>query len=152
MFVEDLKSFVKEKSSAAHQTGELSLVVHARRGDFPLCDQLSIDYYVSAIKESGLHDVIVVSDTPQFVECLTSELKKIQNDYEVRANRCFTMLDDFLLIANSHNMVLSNSTFSYWASQINPIKNVFVPENRKENIRWYLPMRNRNVSYIRSFS
>lgn len=93
--------------------------VHIRGGDF-LTDKYSgiasVDYYcenLAKVKELNIvESFVIVTDDKRYASELA---KRMSLDYSFSEGN---MLDDFLLLAQSQVKILSNSTFSIWASAL----------------------------------
>ncbi|APY32478.1 hypothetical protein LFZ5_10870 [Salmonella enterica subsp. enterica serovar Apapa str. SA20060561] len=105
--------------------------IHIRGGDFlteKYSDIASVDYYhekLTKVKELNIAErFIIVTDDRRYASELA---KKISLDYSFSEG---SMLEDFLLIAQSQIKILSNSTFSIWASALGfqPGCIVFAPQ------------------------
>jgi hypothetical protein len=102
--------------------------VHVRCGDY-ISSQInrsiygmpSVDYYVQATKRllqsSQTKSVIIVSDEPELAwNLIGCELLKIQGvSISVSSG---TSLEDFLLLSTSRAIVMSNSTYCWWAAWV----------------------------------
>ncbi len=98
--------------------------VHVRRGDYVGAGwALPFSYYSSALRiasSRGYRKVFVASDDPMVGDLLRSSLESdgweiIRSD-DYRDASAFT---DFHLLAGSDALILSNSTFSWWAARLN---------------------------------
>ena len=100
--------------------------IHVRRGDYmknlykhPFCGKR---YYREAIKELGNPDrIIIFSDD---IKWCRNNLRGENIDYMEGSS----FLDDFFLMTFAEQLVISNSSFSYWAAFLNEKKSkVIVP-------------------------
>jgi hypothetical protein len=102
------------------------LVVHIRRGDFVgLGLNLDLDFYKRAIStifemNQNLTSVILVTDDRAFCEANFSEYSNL----EIFKGNNF--VEDFLFLAKANYLLISRSTFSWWAARIGE-KTVFFP-------------------------
>jgi hypothetical protein len=111
------------------------LCVSLRRGDYVAfgCD-LSFDYYVRSLElvaNSDVKSVVVTSDDRLAAQALSEHLRSkgydasTANDVVLRngggGTSVDTVLRDFCLIANARNVVMSNSTFCWWATVLGDV-------------------------------
>lgn len=141
--------FRKFKLSLSTNEGA-DVVVHARLGDFPPPDRLDMGYYIRAIRELSESKVTVVTDTPSFVLQLSSACKSEGLKVEILQSCGTSALDDFLILRQAKKLVISNSTFCYWASQFSDAE-VFYPSYRKPGVQWYFPIHNNIQHCVPSF-
>ena len=94
--------------------------VHIRRGDYlkysSFHNVCNLDYYLKAITTIGDGSFIFVSDDINWVK----ENFKSENYYFVDFNN---ELLDFTLMTMCNNVVISNSSFSWWGSYLNNNEN-----------------------------
>lgn len=110
------------------QSNVKSVSIHVRRGDFvgskfDLCGK---KYYQKAIEylKERLEDPFfyIFTDDKKFVEQEFSDLKnKKMISHTVEESDI-----DMLLMSNCHHNIISNSTFSFWGSFLNPNKDKLV--------------------------
>lgn len=144
-----LTTLLKEKFHSEAIQGNIKdkVILHARLGDFPSEIRLKDDYYLKAIQTLNIKKIILVTDTPDYL----SKLKKnLPSDVEITLSAGKSMMDDFLLMANATNLIISNSTFSYWASQINPAENLIYPNTIIPETPWNYPLLNKFQQKIRN--
>lgn len=90
------------------------------------------EYYMEALKYFPDKRVIVVTDN------IEEARKTIGQDYKYVSN---TPIEDFYLMSKAENLIMSNSTFSWWAAWLSGAKTV-VPKD------WFprLPVSTRDVN------
>jgi|GEM_PF-3119519 len=94
--------------------------VHYRGGDFlKLGIGLPLNYYAS-IKQD---EIFIVTDDPDNASLLLGDLK-----IKTHIVKSKSAIYDFLLLANSGVLYLSNSTFSWWASELSDASVIFQPK------------------------
>ena len=113
-----------------------SAVIHIRGGDFLSIENLNIcklDYYKNSINyalSKGLKDFIVISEDQIYGKQVIKKLKQSFCDLQISILRSGSIKNDFNLIRSSKFAILSNSTFSWWASFLSNSKKEFlVPSN-----------------------
>jgi len=115
-------------SKTAKLTEELkkdnSVCIHMRRGDFSEVFLVPINYQKQAINlvqkiipNAKFH---IFSDE---ISLAKEELKDI-NHISFVSNPSFTALDDFFLMTTCANIIIANSTFSWWAAYLGDDKNL----------------------------
>ena len=113
-----------------------SAIIHIRGGDFLSIENLNIckfDYYKNSINyalSKGLKEFIVICDDQIYGEQVIKKLKQSFRDLQISILKSGTIKNDFNLIRSSKFAILSNSTFSWWASFLSNSKKEFlVPLN-----------------------
>ena len=113
-----------------------SAIIHIRGGDFLSIENLNIckfDYYKNSINyalSKGLKEFIVICDDQIYGEQVIKKLKQSFCDLQISILKSGTIKNDFNLIRSSKFAILSNSTFSWWASFLSNSKKEFlVPLN-----------------------
>ena len=113
-----------------------NVVIHIRGGDFLSIKNLNIcklDYYKNSIKyclSKGLKTFIVICEDQRYGKQVIKELKKCFTHLQIKIVKSDTIKNDFNLIRSSQVAILSNSTFSWWASFLSNSKKEFlVPSN-----------------------
>ena len=113
-----------------------NVVIHIRGGDFLSIDKLNIckfDYYKKSIEyflSKGLNSFIVISEDQRYGEEIIKGLKMCFTDLQISIIKSDSIKNDFNVIRSSKLAILSNSTFSWWASFLSTSKKEFlVPSN-----------------------
>jgi hypothetical protein len=133
-----------EGTTLAMRTGipSFDLCVHLRRGDYvTLGRELSFGYYVRSLQVLGesVKSVVVTSDDElaarTFCEYLKAKGYSACTPSEAEASREASsprdsdpVLYDFCLMANAKNIIMSNSTYCWWATVLGD----HLSENREE--------------------
>ena len=120
------------------------LGIHVRRGDYGVHQKhgmLSSKYYQAALQELRLRgveweDVWVFSDQ---IDSAQSELSNIfdasSNVYYVKPPESSNSLESLFLMSKFSNLIIANSTFSWWAATLgSKKKNIVCPE------KWFAEM------------
>ena len=113
-----------------------NVVIHIRGGDFLSIKNLNIcklDFYKKSIEYSiskGLKTFVVISEDKRYGNKVIKELKKLLPDLQISFINSDSIKNDFNVLRSAKFAILSNSTFSWWASFLsNSKKNFFVPSN-----------------------
>ena len=113
-----------------------NVIIHIRGGDFLKIDNLNIcksDYYRKSIKyflSKGFKKFSVVSEDRKYGKEIIKEMKKCFDDLKISLLNSNSIKEDFNIIRSSRLAILSNSTFSWWASFLSNTKTEFlVPSN-----------------------
>jgi hypothetical protein len=127
------KLLKKFKSSFPYYPDE-RVAIHVRRGDYlkvsdyhPVCD---LDYYQRAIDMFPADTkFLVFSDDIDWCE-QSFEGKRFTHYQAIGLISGLGDLDDFYLMSSCHHQIISNSTFSWWASWLNtnPDKRIIAPK------------------------
>ncbi len=112
------------------------VVIHLRGSDFLKISNLNIcklEYYKKSINyaiSKGHNSFKLISDDQKYGEEFLNEIKKCFFDLKISMLASDTIKNDFNLIRSAKLAILSNSTFSWWASFLSITKKEFiVPEN-----------------------
>jgi hypothetical protein len=115
------------------------LALHVRRGDYSLSANrsngiLSKHYYEKAIENCMDHDVIwIFSDSPNDVE---KEFENLNFSFEIIAPPNWTdPVESLLLMSNVQQLVISNSTFSWWSAMLAPEKTSIIAPLKWNELR-----------------
>ena len=113
-----------------------NVIIHVRGGDFlnikhlNICDNI---YYKKAIEyalRKGFNTFKVISEDRQYAKEIIKEMKKYFIDLKISILKSNSIKNDFNIIRSSNLAILSNSTFSWWASFLsNSKKELLVPSN-----------------------
>ena len=113
-----------------------NVVIHIRGGDFLSINNLNIcklAYYKNSIEyfhSKGLKTFMVICEDQSYGKELIKELKNYFTDLQISILKSDSIKNDFNLIRSSKLAILSNSTFSWWASFLSNSKKEFlVPSN-----------------------
>jgi hypothetical protein len=122
------------------------VVLHVRRGDFSSGEILPFDYYRAAFKASCQNEFIVVTEDLESYHGLQSEFSS--EGYVFHLPEESSLNKDFNLMANADTLIMSNSTFCYWASQVGEVKNVIHPSTLSRHKSWFFKLVNNNAQQI----
>ena len=113
-----------------------NVIIHVRGSDFLKIKHLNIcdnSYYKKAIKyalRKGFNTFKVISEDRQYSKEIIKEMKKYFIDLKISILKSNSIKNDFNIIRSSNLAILSNSTFSWWASFLSNSKIEFlVPPN-----------------------
>ena len=113
-----------------------NVIIHVRGGDFLKIKHLNIcdnSYYKKAIEyalRKGFNTFKVISEDRQYAKEIIKEMKKYFIDLKISILKSNSIKNDFNIIRSSNLAILSNSTFSWWASFLSNSKKEFlVPSN-----------------------
>ena len=112
------------------------VLIHLRGGDFLRISDLNIcklEYYKKSIMyaiSKGYNSFKLISEDQKYGTEFLKEIKKSFNNLKISMLNSDTIKNDFNLIRSSKFAILSNSTFSWWASFLSISKEEFiVPAN-----------------------
>ena len=113
-----------------------NVVIHIRGGDFLSIKHLNIcklDFYKKSIEyalSKGLKNFVVISEDQRHGKEVIKEIKKCLPHLKISIIKSDSIKNDFNLIRSAKFAILSNSTFSWWASFLsNKKKEFLVPSN-----------------------
>ena len=113
-----------------------NVVIHIRGGDFLSIKNLNIcklDFYKKSIKcalSRGLKTFVVISEDRRYGKEIIKELRKCFPHLQISIMKTDSIKNDFNIIRSAKFAILSNSTFSWWASFLSTSKKEFlVPSN-----------------------
>tara|TARA_S200000501_G_scaffold316506_1_gene309430 strand:+ start:1088 stop:1921 length:834 start_codon:yes stop_codon:yes gene_type:complete len=111
------------------------VVIHVRGGDFLKISNLNIcklDYYKKSIYyalSKGYISFKIISEDKAYGKEILKELKNYFTNLKISMLNSESIKNDFNIIRSSKFAILSNSTFSWWASFLSTTKREFiVPE------------------------
>lgn len=141
-----LNEFYYVKSKIKNNNKKL-ISIHIRRGDLitstkasRIFELIDIEYYRRAVKLFN-KDVIylVFGDDPNFTQKFANEI----NGIAVK-NLNYSLQEEFMLMSFCDHYIISNSTFSWWASYFgyNPSKRVIAPR------KWYTDAKLNEENYL----
>ena len=112
------------------------VVIHLRGSDFLTIPNLNIcnlEYYKKSINyaiSKGYNSFKLISEDQIYGKEVLKEIKKYFIDLKIQLLKSDSIKNDFNLIRSSKLAILSNSTFSWWASFLSTSKIEFiVPKN-----------------------
>ena len=112
------------------------VVIHLRGGDFLKIPNLNIcnfEYYKKSISyaiSKGYYSFKLISEDQIYGKEILEEIKKCFVGLRIQLLDSYSIKNDFNLIRSSKLAILSNSTFSWWASFLSTSKKEFiVPKN-----------------------
>ena len=113
-----------------------NVLIHIRGGDFLSIKNLNIckiDFYKKSIEyalSKGLKTFVVISEDKRYGNRVMKDLKKFLPDLQISIRNSDSIKNDFNIIRSAKFAILSNSTFSWWASFLSNSKKEFlVPSN-----------------------
>ena len=113
-----------------------NVLIHIRGGDFLNIKHLNIckfDYYKKSINyflSKGLNNFKVICADQTYGEKVIKELKNNYINLKISIQKPNSIMNDFNMIRSSKLAILSNSTFSWWASFLSHTKQeLIVPSN-----------------------
>ena len=108
------------------------VVIHIRGGDFLKIKHLNIcqvEYYIESIKYSlskGYKSFKVISEDQKYGREIIKEIKNYFINLNISMTTRNSIKNDFNIIRSSELAILSNSTFSWWASFLSNSKKEFI--------------------------
>ncbi len=113
-----------------------SVVIHIRGGDFLNIENLNIcksEYYRKSIKyfrNKGFKKFTIISEDQKYGQEIINQMKNSFDNLKISLHNSNSIKEDFNIIRFSRLAILSNSTFSWWASFLSNSKIEFlVPSN-----------------------
>ena len=109
-----------------------NVIIHVRGGDFLKIKHLNICdnyYYKKAIEyalRKGFNTFKVISEDRKYAKEIIKEMKKYFIDLKISILKSNSIKNDFNIIRSSNSAILSNSTFSWWASFLSNTKTEFL--------------------------
>ena len=109
-----------------------NVLIHIRGGDFLSIKNLNICkiyFYKKSVEyaiSKGLKTFVVISEDKRYGNKIIKELKKFFPDLQISIRNSDSIKNDFNLIRSAKFAILSNSTFSWWASFLSSSKQEFL--------------------------
>ncbi len=113
-------------------------VIHLRLGDFKTEDQLTMNYYAEAIALIGETKYTVVTNDRSVI----TKLRTVISGKDFILAKGKSVADDFYIMASANKLIMSNSTFCYWASQVGMVNDVVFPDKLSKKKQWTFPLLN----------
>jgi hypothetical protein len=110
------------------ETSREDLVVHVRLGDFFKQffekDNYDLGLVHSLIKQQSFRRLVVVTDSPEdpFIE-------RLRSDFAAEVARG-DRLSDFVTLMRAKRLLITPSTFSWWAAWLSEAEHIFFPRGR----------------------
>ena len=127
-----LKQFYHEATmgGALHK----NTVLYIRNGDYK-----DIGVYLGLDSYYKILDKVYSSNLTIVVEHIDDDVKSIAQKYNANIFSK-SIFEDFLYIKNASNIIMSQSTFSWWAAFLSEAKNVYIPLSVKGKSKgwWYV--------------
>jgi hypothetical protein len=149
-FASYLDGYFEGKRGSQVMSLDKIAVVHVRRGDF-ITKQLAVNYYVDAIKRLGVNEVMVISHDADDGLFIKKGCQRLGFDISLTPSDACDIWEDFLLIKNANFLVMSNSTFCYWAVLLNANCSVVYPSHYKPGAKWFLPIEHTSNQCLAAF-
>jgi len=109
-----------------------NVVIHIRGGDFLSIEHLNIckfNYYKNSIEyalSKGLKTFLIIAEDQKYGKEMMRELKNSFSNLRISILKSDSIKNDFNFIRSSKLAILSNSTFSWWASLLSNTKQEFL--------------------------
>lgn len=128
-FLREILPIKEEILCAKNLVCENSLLIHVRGGDFLYSNSiLGSEYYATALSKLDMtsRDATVITDDPIYARQLLGEeiildLKLENERHKMTADHHIggSFVSDFLKLIYARNIILSNSSFAFWAAVLN---------------------------------
>ncbi len=119
---EKLKNWFYIENDTWKKPGNNDLVVHIRLGDYKNIGKnyLGFDYYYNTIKSESFDNCYIVTDEPTH-----EDIKKLESEgCKIISN---SALEDYYFLRNAKKLVISHSTFSWWAAYLGDAHTIHFP-------------------------
>jgi hypothetical protein len=127
-----LKQFFSEATIGGEQHNDT--VLYIRNGDYKdIGVYLGLDNYYRILDSINCDNLTIV------VEHIDDDVNNIIQKYNANIFSK-SVFEDFLYIKNASNIIMSQSTFSWWAAFLSEAKNIYVPLSIKGKSKgwWYV--------------
>jgi len=146
-----IQKYLKNNSELTNQLKIVkhSRILHYRGGDYLKDDFRSIsDSFYSYIFKKNIPDYIITNDIQNAVNHLNQFSKQ-----EIKVINTNNALEDFILMVYANQLIISNSTFSWWASEIGYSNKIIQPDPLFNHVEWNVETNKNRLKYsIRSSS
>lgn len=121
---------------------ENSVAIHIRKGDYPIEWRVEDSFYYKALdfitKKIRIDNIYIFCQDKKFANQFIESLPQF-NVIDITHNRQYSDLEEFYLMSSCRNLIISNSTFSWWAAYIcdNENKIVIAPKMRYWDENFY---------------
>lgn len=129
------------KENLIEMTDKKILGIHVRRGDYKKLKEtfglLDHVYYEKAIaqafNEQFYDEIWLFSDEPQEAKTIAQKFGNIKLIEEPQGSN---PLEAMILLSKCHGIVISNSTFAWWAAKMSLHSNIYIPSPWFKNERY----------------
>jgi FkbM family methyltransferase len=132
--IDSQKEIIKNKYIKLFDDKE-TIAIHFRLGDYKRLQNhhplLSDEYYINSLKQINLFDKkIYVFCEKEDIDIVSERMINILSNFD---NNSFKIingendLEELFLISLCNNIIIANSTFSWWSGVFSKHKNVFIP-------------------------
>lgn len=139
-YFENAQDEVKEVFKLPHTEGFGDWCsIHVRRGDYVNSTNfppITMEYVEKAMFEQsarGQNKFMVFSDDIEWCK------QNINGDYEIRFSEGRGEFDDLAMMASCGHNIIANSSYSWWASYLNPNPNKIIVSPAQHGNNWYGP-------------
>jgi len=125
-YKKEVKQWLKIDCKGLPKVSKNDLVVHIRRGDYvELGFALSFDFYTKCLNQTKYHKLYVCTDEPNdhFIKKFIKE-----NNAELFHG---SVLEDFCFMKKFNKIIMSASTFCWWAAYLSDANEIFFPVPKK---------------------
>lgn len=148
VFMNRLFSVVNDFKLEFHNLKQFNMnIIHIRRGDFDKNIQLDFSYYDIAIQTSNETNFVLVTND----RSVLNEFKENYPNMNFVLSTGGSQIEDFIIMAKASLVITSNSTFAYWATQINPVPIIYYPSNLSSTRAWEYTLLNNECISIQAF-
>lgn len=129
---EKIKQWFHVENDNWEKPGDNDLVVHIRLGDYKDIgnNYLGFDYYYSTIKSETYDKCYIVTDEPTH-----EDIKKLESLGCEIVSR--STMEDYYFLRNAKKLVISHSTFSWWAAYLGEAHTIHFPIHNGLNSRGF---------------
>jgi hypothetical protein len=120
--------FIEATAGIRHNNTAL----YIRNGDYKdIGVYLGIENYRKILNNVNKDDLTIV------VEHIDNDVIALQQEYKAKIQSS-TILEDFLFIANAKKIIMSQSTFAWWASFLGDPEEIYIPLSRRnKSLGWW---------------
>ncbi len=119
----ELKDFFHEITEQSEQHDQT--VLYIRNGDYrDLNIYLGLENYLKILNSIEFTNLTIV------VEHVDADVQVIANNYNANIFSK-SVLEDFMFIKNAKNVIMSQSTFAWWATFLGDADNIYIPLSRR---------------------
>lgn len=137
-----IKSYFLYDTEGLKNSKHYDVVIHIRLGDYVKLNHfIHPDRLYNLYKNLGFSSALIISDSPDHYL-----LNKFLQDNTCTV-QCNSILQDLHYMSTSKNIIISQSTFSWWGSYLGNEKNIYVPYGDNE-YPWPYEPKNDDIDLI----
>lgn len=133
-FVDYLKQKISEIClNIEKDSANYDLVVHFRAGDYKKYGLIILDEKFYSHIMAKYKKILVVTNDIEAAKNIFINVMLLKN---IEIHKSKEPMEDFMILQGAKNLVIANSTFSWWAAELSKAEKIYEPEFFFEDTEW----------------